>query len=719
MAIRTIQHPDVEIREIDISQITPAIVGTTALVMGFTPNGIAYNPIEVTSVQDLEVNFGLPQTEAERYFYYACKEVINENGNLVAMRLPYTNVMDSSYKVIYVSIDAGVSGWANSSAFSSVAAILSSYQDTVALSTVTVNIGYTNVMNNPLLSTYVPTGFQTIQTSLSSISDTQYDNLKIGGYLNTSDFIIINEAKTVNGGVNSNEGLMVSVVDPIDGMIVQRVVSNDDNDTMAVVTGDTLGGAIFVTPLTGYFSGTSVSETLMRYFPSVDFKDGGTAIDLTNMSKITVVVSRTSLTDDSDGKLQVIPVEAFTGSVILSAINPATGKSEYIGSIINENSQYIKWYKNKLTPTMPNPSAALYKAPEAIALLGFDQNTDTKKYIAGSQIPSYLNTAFEKVANINEYQIDVVIDAGLTTIAQFNYGLSAEYNPLSGTRDNEINDTTDTAQWRTTVESFRNFCQNVRKDCMAIIDAPRNLVIDYDSQKIRKTAPMNTFSNKIAPALKYITGINSSYVAIYTNWLRANDTVTGVAFWMPQTCKVGGGYVRNDRLGNFWDAPAGLNRAIIYGITDLAFNPKPKEEDQIYIKSFNYAKQYPLDGFITEGQKTSQTKPSAFDRVNVRRLFLRLERAAYQILRYFVDEPNNSVTRARVVDLLDPLFRSVKAQGGIEDYKIICDESNNTTQVRENNELRVAIGIKATRTAEFILVDFVNTKLNANFDEVL
>jgi phage tail sheath protein FI len=188
---------------------------------------------------------------------------------------------------------------------------------------------------------------------------------------------------------------------------------------------------------------------------------------------------------------------------------------------------------------------------------------------------------------------------------------------------------------------------------------------------------------------------------------------------MPETTKAAAIYVRNDRLGNVWDAPAGLNRGIIYGVSDLSFNPKDKEADQLYTKSFNYAKQYPLDGFILEGQKTSQTKPSAFDRVNVRRLFLRLERAVYQAARYFVMEPNNTFTRQRLVDTIEPIFRNVKSQGGMYDYKIICDESNNTPEVIDANELRVSLLIKPVRVCEYLLIDFLATRTDANFEELV
>jgi phage tail sheath protein FI len=197
------------------------------------------------------------------------------------------------------------------------------------------------------------------------------------------------------------------------------------------------------------------------------------------------------------------------------------------------------------------------------------------------------------------------------------------------------------------------------------------------------------------------------------------DEFTGINFWIPETVKVAGIYAYNDTVANIWDAPAGLNRGVVNGVYDLSFNPNKKDMDAIYTKSINYAVKYPLDGFIVEGQKTTQTKPSAFDRVNVRRLFLRLERATYRACRYFVYEPNNLFVRRRLIDVLTPMFQAVKAAGGLYDYEIICDERNNTPEVIDHNELKVAILLKPVRTAEFILVDFIATRTDANFDEII
>ena len=125
------------------------------------------------------------------------------------------------------------------------------------------------------------------------------------------------------------------------------------------------------------------------------------------------------------------------------------------------------------------------------------------------------------------------------------------------------------------------------------------------------------------------------------------------------------------------------------------------------------------EGFAVYGQKTLQTKPTAFDRINVRRLFLTLERAVQRTLKYFVFEPNTDFTRNRIKNVITPIFEYAKNTEGVYDYLIVADERNNTPDTIDNNELIVDIYLKPVRTAEFILVNFIATRTGQNFLELI
>ena len=154
-------------------------------------------------------------------------------------------------------------------------------------------------------------------------------------------------------------------------------------------------------------------------------------------------------------------------------------------------------------------------------------------------------------------------------------------------------------------------------------------------------------------------------------------------------------------------------------MADLAVYPKQKHRDQLYKIGVNPIANFPNDGFVVFGQKTLQAKPSAFDRVNVRRLFLYLEKAVRATVKYYVFEPNTLFTRTNVVNVLTPIFEKVKNTEGMYDYLIVCDERNNTPFVIDQNELVVDIYIKPVRAAEFILCNFYATRTDQNFSELV
>ena len=359
--------------------------------------------------------------------------------------------------------------------------------------------------------------------------------------------------------------------------------------------------------------------------------------------------------------------------------------------------------------------------------LGFYTSMTKETISIDKSIYDGMNKSFEKVEDINKLDIDVIPDAGLANIASYLkaiYGNKGEYdlgvtddmgNSLLGMWRCDSNNAA-IKTWKTVEQKLDNFCKNVRKDCMFIADGPRPLVLAGQKKIVRSTKPSNTIDANIIPNLKYITGLNTSYGACYVDWFEVADEYSGDFFWCPPSIKAMGVYVNCDVNYNYWDAPAGLNRGRI-AATDVAFSPTIKQAGSFYEKNFNYSINYPNDGIILEGQKTLQVKPSAFDRVNVRRLFLRLERAAYQVARYFVYEPNTSYTRQRLIDALNPYFKEAKDNGGIYDYKIRCDEVLNDDTTIDRNELKVAIGIKPVKTAEFIMCDFVCLRTGGSWSE--
>ena len=365
-------------------------------------------------------------------------------------------------------------------------------------------------------------------------------------------------------------------------------------------------------------------------------------------------------------------------------------------------------------------------------LFGQEYGTTTN---IGNNFITDMDRCVSFIKNIDDIPIYFIADAGLSTIAQFcdnvvwdpqgNKGagkwVTQNFDPDNDpdVEDRVITQYTDVATWRKVIDKLDQVSREIRKDCMTIIDAPRQLTLDGAAPKIRRSKPQNNWDDVVGDKLRFISGINSSYTAGYYNWLRTTDEFSGNAIWLPPTCKIIGNYMYLNAVNLPWLAPAGLSYGVITGIHGISHNPSPAEEDQIYLKSWNYVKQYPFDGFIIEGQKTTLTKNSAFNRVNVRTLFLDLERYVYNVARTFKYTVNNQYTREQFVQTIKPKFEDYMIRHGLYDYRIVCNDTNNTPESIDRNELRVAIYLKPARLVEFIMIDFIAAKTGANFDEIV
>lgn len=414
-------------------------------------------------------------------------------------------------------------------------------------------------------------------------------------------------------------------------------------------------------------------------------------------------------------------------------------------SICYTYKQYTEDLKKNNIFVFNKKTTIVYNNNPAATLISFSKK-EAQKIIAnttslfGSEEGTTMNIAsnfildmdrcINFIKNIDQIPIYFVADAGLSTIAQFcdnvvwdefakkwvTQQFDPDHDPDSD--DRYITDANSVSTWRKVVDKLDQISREIRRDCLTIIDAPRMLTLDGSAQKIRASRPQNSWDELVGEKLRYISGINSSYTAGYYNWLRTTDEFSGTALWLPPTCKIIGNYMYLNTINLPWLAPAGINYGSIQGIHGISHNPSPSEEDQIYLKSWNYVKQYPFDGFVIEGQKTTLTKNSAFNRVNVRTLFLDLERFVSNVARNYRYTVNNSYTREQFVHALKAKFEDYTLRHGIYDYMIICDETNNTPETIDANELRCAIYIKPARLIEFVLVDFIAAKTGANFAEI-
>ena len=188
--------------------------------------------------------------------------------------------------------------------------------------------------------------------------------------------------------------------------------------------------------------------------------------------------------------------------------------------------------------------------------------------------------------------------------------------------------------------------------------------------------------------------------------------------YIPACGHMAGLCAKTDGIAEPWFSPAGYNRGGLLGITKLAFNPKKAERDELYKAGINPIVSFPGQGILLFGDKTGQAKPSAFDRINVRRLFIVLEKAIATAAKYQLFELNDEFTRAMFRNMTEPFLRDVKGRRGITDFLVVCDDTNNTGEVIDTNRFVADIYIKPARSINFISLNFVAVRTGVSFSEV-
>ena len=246
-----------------------------------------------------------------------------------------------------------------------------------------------------------------------------------------------------------------------------------------------------------------------------------------------------------------------------------------------------------------------------------------------------------------------------------------------------------------------------RKDCLVFLSPRRDDVVD---QAGNERANITTYRNLLT---------SSSYAVIDSAWKYQYDKYNDVYRYVPMNGDTAGLCVRTDVERDPWFSPAGFNRGQIKNVIRLSYNPTKAERDELYKIGVNPVVTFPGEGTILFGDKTMLAKPSAFDRINVRRLFIVLEKAIAKAAKFSLFEFNDEFTRAQFVALVEPFLRDVRGRRGIYDYRVVCDETNNTGEVIDRNEFIGDIYIKPARSINFIQLNFVAVRTGVAFDEVV
>ena len=594
--------------------------------------------------------------------------------------------------------------------------------------------------------------------------------------------IILNKAKvTTNGSyegyyVGMTDGVNVNPATAFDTAVAQYAPTSAGNITPGNFTSIADTRLDYSLSATATSNAQNVSRTLEE-LSDVDI-DGAEFVDTLSIGLFKVRVTPFS---NTDLKLSYFLAEGYTGSLnSYRKVQSADGgerKSFFIeekddsspnvkiltnpyitklgGDWTSSNSEapkrFVRTHRTSNNATAEIQSAyyssqlsdtSNFTEVQGIVALGAYSNEKNTTKVIGS-VPSKIDRVFQIASNVDLFDIDVTPEAGLGTIwtntkYSSNTTLTAASafddtafvdlgNATTGTgfftADSNMTVAGDSAEirdaYREVFNKFEQFSRQTRKDNIFIADVLRNIVVQGENSKVLDDKSKNFSQHVYWPLRHQFGSANSNFATVYGNWIKVYDSTSDQQVWIPFSGNAAGLYARNDANFAPWYAPAGYNRGVVTGANDVAISPTQRQRDQLYRVAINPVTQFPNDGIIVMGQKTLQRKPSAFDRVNVRRLFLDLEKRTQKTMKSFIFEPNTFLTRTKVVNTLTPIFENAKQTEGLYDYIIVCDERNNTSARIENNELIVDIYLKPVRAAEFILVNFYSVNNDVNFEEIV
>lgn len=355
-------------------------------------------------------------------------------------------------------------------------------------------------------------------------------------------------------------------------------------------------------------------------------------------------------------------VEKHIVSLIQGAKN-YRGENYYVESYINRVSRYIYVFDNEDISSVVSVESTVLAGGAHVA-------PEAGDYIDG----------YDLFENREEIDVDVIFESGCVDIPES--GVSVTQHIIDSILEK-------------------------RRDCRGVFGARRNDVVGQ------------TVANAVNNLITYVTSIlnkDSSFAAFYGNYKYQYDRYNDEYFWVPITGDVAGIYA----IGQAWEAPAGVNRGLIKNCVKLAFNPSEPYRDQMYPLAINPVYTLKNVGHVVFGQKTLKTSsPSLFSRVDIRGLFILTQKNAVEVSRFYQFEKNNASNRRKFVADVDPMFRIIKGLGGIEDYLIICDESNNTGDVREAKVMIADFYIKPEHSTEWIRLNFNATQATVNFEEIV
>ena len=652
--------PGVNVSEIDLTTVVPAVSTTEAGFAAHLRWGPAETRVLVTSEDDLIQNFQKPLTSNTATDFFVASNFLAYGNALFVSRVINTSTTggtalnstvsnnavastvvknDDDYDANYSNGISGIGAWVakfpgvlGNSLKVSVCPSSNAFE-----STITGNITVTDGSKTVTGVTTEANGAGVAATAFST-------ELKVG------DFLVLGPDQ------------------------VNRKIASIANNSSLTLETKYLGNTVsaFSSAAT-HNASVSTPTRRWEFFSNVDRAPTTSAFANTaggSGDELHVVIA------DEDGewtgvKNQVL--ETFEALSVASDAKNEDGTTNFYKEVLNQQSRYIYWAAHDFKTNAGSKASGV--------TFSGDPLPDTKSLINGR-------------------------DGATPTNADYING----YNKFKSAEDIDISFILGGAQNQTVIEHIiGNICET-RKDCIVTISPERADVVNNNSFSGKEAIDTVAFRDTLT---------STSYAVMDSGFKYQYDKFNDLQRYVPANGDTAGIMVRSDIARDPWYSPAGFNRGILKNVNKLAFNPNKAERDLLYKNGVNPITTFPGEGTILFGDKTLLAKPSAFDRINVRRLFIVLEKAIATAAKFTLFEFNDEFTRSQFVQLVEPFLRDVQGRRGIFDFRVVCDETNNTPEVIDSNRFVGDIFIKPARSINFIQLNFVAVRTGVEFSEVV
>ena len=685
--------PGVHVREIDLTNVVPAVATSIGAIASAFEKGPVGSIVNITSEEELIQIFGRPQNDSnqfENWFTAAnflgytdalkvvrCESGItnataNGAGLLIRDNDHYDNDFDNGQGSVgeWTARTAGTHG---NTIGVSICASATAYEQTAVTTT---------------------SGLEAAGQTVISVTDESVFN--VGDIVNFGETGNI-EYETTSIS-SSDSTITIKLLDDVNGGGLQNQISSGTNIRRRWRFYDLFDAA----PGTSSYAtergrGTNDEMHIVVY----DYKGQESGFDV-----------------DSNGQRTNGVLETYANlSKNINAKSPQ-GDSIYYPYVIRKQSAFVYWTDHNTAGVnwgtdidanvgniVLNSTDGSADAGDKIQLEDGTGDSGSIEMESGSSAYSALNTPTK--SELDGGTDDYAVTAGEldTGYSKFEDTESEDINLVLGGRGGGAGDT---ASSQDTHVTMLTALVEKRRDCIALVSPYRSATVGVSSSVTQTSNVVDAFD--LCPSSSYVV-FDSSYKYQY-------DKYNDVFRFVPMNGDTAGLCANTDNVADAWFSPAGYNRGGVRNAIKLSYNPKKAERDRLYRARINPVVNFPGQGVTLFGDRTALSKPSAFDRINVRRLFLVLEKAIATASKFQLFEFNDEFTRAQFRNLVEPFLRDVQGRRGISDFSVIADNTNNTGEVIDRNEFVADIFVKPARSINFITLNFIATRTGVSFSEV-